>query len=439
MPVKTKTIFVCKECGNEYPVWQGKCQSCGAWNSLAPVESFTGRNKSKIERGNVGKSSKPQKLSEITVDNSERYKTGINELDGVLSGGFVKGQVILLAGDPGIGKSTILMQIAGNFDKKVLYVSGEESEGQVAIRAKRLSVNNQVEILSTNAIEEVFANIDHDLVIIDSIQTLYSQTVETSAGSIAQIRECTFKLVEYAKSHDVVIVLVGHITKEGTVAGPKLLEHMVDTVLYLDGDKNHIFRILRVQKNRFGDDSEIGIFEMTASGLVAVSNPSAVLLDQKSSQYSGTAIAVIIEGNRPLALEVQALTTKTAFGYPKRTANGFSLNKLQLLCAVIQKRTNINLFDQDVYINVTAGINSKDPAIDLAVCAAIISSVLDKNIPLDSVFFGEIGLGGEVRKVLLKEKRIKEVKKLGFKNIYLSENIGHISLLPNLINQLPRP
>ena len=435
MPAKVKTIYVCKDCGNEYSVWQGKCQACGAWNTLESVDTFVSKSKrtasSTIDSSNS--KNKPVKLTQIDLQDQKRLKTGINELDNVLSGGFVSGQVVLLSGDPGIGKSTLLMQIAGNFDDKVLYVSGEESQDQVAIRAKRLDVKNDIEILATNDLDNIIANIDHQLVILDSIQTIYTPEIETSAGSVAQIRECTFRLVEYAKSNNVIIIIVGHITKDGTVAGPKLLEHMVDTVLYLDGDKNHVFRMLRVHKNRFGDDSEIGIFEMQASGLVAVINPSAVLLDQKAVNYSGTAIAIIVEGNRPLAIEIQALTTKTAFGYPKRTSNGFSLNKLQLLCAVIQKRTNIDIADQDVYINITAGINTKDPAIDLAVAVAIISSILNKPIESDAVFFGEIGLGGEIRKVFLKEKRIKEAQKLGFKNIYHDQNLKHISQFKDLI------
>ncbi|MDQ5981850.1 MAG: hypothetical protein QG570_608 [Patescibacteria group bacterium] len=428
MAKANKTIFVCSECGNEYSTWQGQCRACGAWNSLYQAKTSSVSIKSE-PRGNK----KPLKLSQIDTSLASRIKTGISELDNVLNGGIVPGQVILLAGNPGIGKSTLLLQIADKIEVDVLYASGEESESQVALRAERLNIKNpRLDIISTGSINTILDAVDKKMLIVDSIQTVYVDDVESSAGSVTQIRESAFKLIEYAKANDIPVVLVGHITKEGNIAGPKLLEHMVDTVLYLEGDKQHVFRLLRVRKNRFGDDSEVGIFEMTNDGLIGVEDPSK-LLKGGDHDYSGSSTSVAMEGNRPIAIEVQALVTKSQFGYAKRAVNGFSLNKLQLLCAVIQKRTGINILDQDVFVNIASGMQIKEPGIDLAVTTAIISSYLDKKISADICFFGEVGLAGDIRKVYAHEKRVKEAKKLGFKKIYTSENLKNISELFNKI------
>ncbi len=433
MPSKNKSVYFCKECGNESSIWQGQCRACGAWNSYVEAPS---KNYSKHTTIKPSRSITPQKLSEIKIDEKSRIKTNISELDNVLNGGIVPGQVILLGGQPGIGKSTLLLQIADKIGRKVLYVSGEESDSQVALRSSRLKLSNkEISIVSTADLDGALSNAEeYDFVIIDSIQTVFTDKSDGSAGTITQIRECAFQLIEFAKSNNVPVVIVGHITKEGNIAGPKLLEHMVDTVLYLEGDKQHMFRILRVNKNRYGDDSEVGIFEMTALGLVEVYDTSKFFLQNANLGVSGNSVAMILEGNKPLAIDVQALVTKSHFGYPKRAANGFSINKLTLLCAVIEKRSGVDISEYDVYLNVASGLNIKEPGVDLAVCVAIMSSFFDVAIPIGSVFIGEVGLSGEIRKVFLQEKRIKEAKRLKIQNIYSSDSIINLRDLVKIFN-----
>lgn len=328
------------------------------------------------------------------------------------------------------------MQIADKLSRKVLYVSGEESDSQVALRASRLKLSNkEISIVSTADLDGALSSADdYDFVIIDSIQTVFTDKSDGSAGTITQIRECAFQLIEFAKSNNIPVVIVGHITKEGNIAGPKLLEHMVDTVLYLEGDKQHMFRILRVNKNRYGDDSEVGIFEMTALGLTEVYDTSKFFLQNANLGVSGNSVAMILEGNKPLAIDVQALVTKSHFGYPKRAANGFSINKLTLLCAVIEKRSGVDISEHDVYLNVASGLNIKEPGVDLAVCVAIMSSFFDVATPVGSVFIGEVGLSGEIRKVFLQEKRIKEAKRLKIQNIYSSDTISNLRDLVKIFN-----
>lgn len=433
MPPKSKSLYFCKECGNESTVWQGQCRACGAWNSYVEAPS---KNYSKYTAFKSSRNITPHKLSDIKIDEKSRIKTNISELDNVLNGGVVPGQVILLGGQPGIGKSTLLLQIADKISRKVLYVSGEESDSQVALRASRLKLSNkEISIVSTADLDGALSNADaYDFVIIDSIQTVFTDKSDGSAGTITQIRECAFQLIEFAKSNNIPVVIVGHITKEGNIAGPKLLEHMVDTVLYLEGDKQHMFRILRVNKNRYGDDSEVGIFEMTALGLTEVYDASKFFLQNANLGVSGNSVAMILEGNKPLAIDVQALVTKSHFGYPKRAANGFSINKLTLLCAVIEKRSGVDISEHDVYLNVASGLNIKEPGVDLAVCVAIMSSFFDVSTPIGSVFIGEVGLSGEIRKVFLQEKRIKEAKRLKIQNIYSSDTILNLRDLVKIFN-----
>ncbi|PIR42935.1 DNA repair protein RadA [candidate division WWE3 bacterium CG_4_9_14_0_2_um_filter_35_11] len=425
MPSKTKEIFVCRECGYESPRWEGQCRSCSAWNSY---ERSTHVSFGKASKSLNRAKKSPKKLSDINTSEQSRIPTGIAELDRTLGGGLVSGQVILLGGTPGVGKSTLLLQLAGLFTKKVLYVSGEESESQIALRSKRLGISSDdVNIMSTNSIDDALVDIGQKLLIVDSIQVMESEEIPSRAGSVTQVRECAAKIVNTTKSNGFSTIIIGHITKEGSIAGPKILEHMVDTVLYLEGDKSHLFRMLRVHKNRFGDDSEVGIFQMQPDGLCGVENPGKLLLGEEGVPKSGSATAIVLEGSRPLCIEIQALTTKTSFGYPKRAVSGYSLNRLQLLCAVIQKCLNINLIDQDVYVNVASGLNVKEPAVDLAVCAAIISSYKGRPIPKESAYFGEVGLTGEVRKVVASDRRIKEAKALGFTNIRYPDNVKNIA------------
>jgi DNA repair protein RadA/Sms len=428
---KKTTIFVCEECGNESQTWQGQCRACGAWNSY---KEFKAENISEEISSQGLFESKPKLLKDINLSAQNRVLTGINEFDSTLGGGFVSGQVILLGGNPGIGKSTLIMQIADKYKGSVLYASGEESESQVGLRAGRLGVSNkELEIISTNNVESVLNILNHGLLIIDSIQTMVVPSISSSAGSLNQIRECTFRLITAAKTRNIPVIIIGHITKEGMIAGPKLLEHMVDTVLYLEGEKTSMFRMLRVHKNRFGDDSDVGLFEMKSSGMEGVKDPYIFMAKDPQNITSGNAVCIIIEGKRPLAIEVQALVTKSSFGYPKRTANGFSINRLQLLCAVLEKKAGVNLSDQDVYLNIASGLHVKEPGVDLAVCAAIISSFRDKPLKNKTVFFGEVGLSGEVRPVIAEDRRLKECSNLGFENSVYSKNARNINILQSFL------
>lgn len=422
---KVKSVFFCQNCGVESAKWVGKCNSCGQWNTF--VEEKVVKTPSSvnnvIQKQTVNT---PTKLSEITFKNEQRIATYSSELNRVLGGGIVPGSLILLGGEPGIGKSTLLLQLALNLkDKEVLYISGEESEQQIKLRANRIG-NDQpnLYILTEVIMENILLQLQNkkpDLLIIDSVQTLYTNYIESSAGSISQIRECTGQLLKFAKTTGIPIFIIGHITKDGSIAGPKILEHMVDVVLQFEGDRNHLFRILRAQKNRFGSTSEIGIYEMVGEGLKEVTNPSGALLSEKEEQLSGTSVCVTMEGIRPILLEIQALVSSAVYGNPQRSATGFDLRRLNMLLAVLEKRCGFQLSIKDVFLNLTGGIKVDDPAMDLAIISAILSSNENIATPQDCCFAAEVGLTGEVRPVTRIEQRIAEAEKLGFKTIYVSK------------------
>ncbi|MCI5707045.1 MAG: DNA repair protein RadA [Odoribacter sp.] len=419
---KTKTVFVCQNCGAKEAKWTGRCNVCGEWNSF--VEEVEVQTKG---RGNavIGTpSSKALKLSEIKVNADVRMDTGDGELNRVLGGGMVPGSMILLGGEPGIGKSTLVLQFALHSRcGRVLYVSGEESISQIKMRAQRLGTDNDdCLFLSGNSLEMVLEHaraIQPDLLIIDSIQTLATETVDSIPGSLSQIRECTNALLRFSKENTISTILIGHITKDGQLAGPKILEHMVDTVLQFEGDQQYMYRILRSIKNRFGSTSEIGIYEMLQSGLRQVSNPSELLLSNHAEELSGIAVSATIEGVRPILLEVQALVSTAAYGVPQRSATGFDSRRLNMLLAVLEKRVGFRLASKDVFLNIAGGIRVSDPALDLAVVMAILSSNIDSALPGDTVFAGEVGLSGEIRAVSRIEQRIAEAGKLGFRRIFV--------------------
>lgn len=423
---KIKTAFVCQSCGFSTPKWMGKCSSCGAWNSFVEEIQQKSSDKSVLLRSSA-RSSKPQKLEEVRTESSERISTRDAELDRVLGGGMVPGSVILLGGEPGIGKSTLLLQTVLKLQgKKILYISGEESEAQIKLRAERTPYrNSDCYVLTETNLEQIIQQIEAlqpEVLIADSIQTLHTEFIESSAGSVSQIRECASKLIRYAKASGTPTILVGHINKEGSIAGPKILEHMVDVVLQFEGDRNHIFRIIRAMKNRFGSTSEIGIYEMKQFGLEEVPNPSALLLSESDLQLSGTTIAAITEGLRPLLVEVQALVSTAVYGTPQRAANGFDVRRLNMLLAVLEKRCGFHLGTKDVFLNVTGGIRLEEPAADLSVVAAILSSNEDLALPRNVCFAGEVGLTGEIRPVSRIEARIAEAQKLGFERIFVAQS-----------------
>ncbi len=416
-------MFECEKCGFQYPKWQGRCTECGNWG-LVEVESIN-----KIPTGSKNSINLKSKASDLidlsSVDsiNTKRIKTNINEVDLVLGGGIVPGSLLLLAGQPGIGKSTIVMQIASKIKENfILYVSGEETKEQIKDRLDRLNCDvKNIKFSSDIVVENIIATIEKNLpklVIIDSIQTIYSNEIENGLGSTNQIKACTAKILEISKRLNIPIIIIGHITKDGTIGGPKMLEHMVDTVLYFESQRYKNFRILRSIKNRFGNTNEVGIFQMNESGLAEVINPMEVFMD-KENQEKGNITTCIQEGTRPFLIEIQALVSKTAFGYPKRTVSGFSLNRLEVIIAVLTKKLGLELFNFDIYINIVGGINPKDTGMDLAVCSAIISAYLNKEIPNNVCIFGEIGLSGEVRSVSNMESRIKEINKMGFSKIII--------------------
>lgn len=431
---KLKTIFVCQNCAHTVTQWVGQCPQCGQWNTfIEDVTEVGTKGKMSGSLGGPRSNTKPIKLSEVSSKLPKRLTSGISEFDRVLGGGFVPGQVVLLSGEPGIGKSTILTEIARSLkDKEVLYICGEENIDQIKLRVSRMGykANNLTLFAETNleSIDEVIRDTKGtELIIIDSVQTLYSGDLTGIAGSITQVRGCTQIITNTAKSLGIPVVLVGHVTKEGVVAGPKVLEHIVDTVLYLEGDSQHLYRILRTTKNRFGPVSEVGIFEMSEGGMEEVSNPSKLFLDQKLDKSSGSCVAVVMEGFRPILFEVQALTIKTAFGYPKRTASGFNVNRLQVLLATLEKRAGLDLGNYDVYLNIAGGFKVNEYAADLAVCLAIASSIKDTPLKENTLAFGECGLNGEVRRVTHQEIRIKEAKKLGYTNVISPEKVRSIS------------
>jgi DNA repair protein RadA/Sms len=418
MPKKLNTVYSCSKCGAQFPKWIGRCSSCGAWGTVS--EEIPETDDRKIKPIKVDKKLLID-FKSSTITNFARLETKINEFDRVLGGGIVVGSLVLLGGAPGIGKSTLVLQICHNLKTPTLYVSGEESASQIKMRIDRLNLDfSNLKFLGENNIEKIASFIIEEkpsLVIIDSIQTLYSQEFPSEAGSINQVRICTVKLLEIAKKYNVSIIIIGHVTKDGLVAGPKSLEHLVDSVLYLEATATDNFRMLRSAKNRFGSTSEIGIFDMTGSGLAEVKNPSELFLPQNQEPNSGSVITCVMEGSRPFLLEIQALVTKTLFGYPQRRASGFDSNRLQMLIAVLVKRVQIPLLNQDIHLNVTGGLKIDETGADLAVCVAIISSFKDKIILPDTILLGEVGLGGEIRPVYQIEKRIEEAQKLKFKNI----------------------
>ncbi len=415
--MKTKAMYICNECGYQTPKWIGKCPGCNGWNTL--IETVV--DDAKQSSGTVKRTARTvKKINEITYDNEIRCKTGIGELDRVLGGGLVKGSLILVGGDPGIGKSTLLLQICENIGKtkKILYVSGEESEKQIKVRAERLgTLNADLYLISENDVEiilECINNINPDIVIIDSIQTMHIDSIASASGSVPQVREATNAFMRVAKNENISMFIVGHVTKDGALAGPRVLEHMVDCVLYFEGDKQSTFRILRAVKNRFGSTNEIGVFSMTDKGLVEVENPSAMLLEGRCDS-SGSSIVCTMEGSRGVLAEIQALVTPTGFGNPRRMADGVDFNRVVLMLAVLEKRCRLSLSNYDVYINVAGGLRIDETAVDLGICASVISGLCDSPIPSDMVFMGEVGLGGELRSVSQLEKRLSEISKLGFK------------------------
>ncbi len=427
---KAKTRFFCQSCGYESAKWLGKCPSCEAWNSFVEevVAKENGKNDWRQE-STRSKSVQPKVLSDISSGNEVRVSTGDNELDRVLGGGIVPGSLVLIGGEPGIGKSTLMLQIGLALKQlKVLYISGEESDQQIKMRSERIakakSDNKNFFVLTETNTKNIFLAIETlqpNLVIVDSIQTLFSPLLDSTPGSIGQVRQCAGELMKFAKETETPVVLVGHITKDGTLAGPKVLEHMVDTVLQFEGDQHLAYRILRTTKNRFGSTAEIGIYEMLSSGLREVSNPSEILISQKDGPNSGATIGATLEGNRPLLIEVQSLVSPASYGTPQRTPTGFDQKRLNMLLAVLEKRCGFRMGTQDVFLNMAGGIRVEDPAIDLAICISVISSMEEIAISDKICFAAEVGLGGELRAVNRVEQRISEAEKLGFEEIYVSK------------------
>ena len=434
---KVKTSFFCQNCGTQYSKWQGQCHACNEWNTIVE-EVIQKEEKSawKPSSNETKKAPKPLRIRDIDSTQEIRLDTTDGELNRVLGGGLVPGSLTLLGGEPGIGKSTLLLQISLKLPYKTLYVSGEESQKQIKMRAERITPNgDNCFILTETKTQNIFKQIQEiepEIVIIDSIQTLHTDYIESTAGSISQIRECTAELIKFAKETNVPVLLIGHITKDGTIAGPKILEHMVDTVLQFEGDRNHVYRILRSLKNRFGSTAEIGIYEMQGSGLREVANPSEILISHKDEELSGTAIASTLEGMRPLMIEIQALVSTAVYGTPQRSTTGYNAKRLNMILAVLEKRAGFRLGAKDVFLNVTGGISVDDPAIDLAVVAAILSSNEDIPVGKDFCFAGEVGLAGEIRPVNRVEQRILEAEKLGFSTIFVSK-YNKISLKETLI------
>jgi len=434
---KVKTTFACQSCGSTYAKWQGKCTACGEWNTIVE-EVIEKQEKGEVDwrESQESSSGKPRKLREVEVGASYRIDSGDSELNRVLGGGITPGSLVLMGGEPGIGKSTLLLQLAIKLKGwKVLYISGEESEKQIQQRALRLGHENEdCYILTETATHKVFHYIKElqpDIVVVDSIQTMQSRTIESTPGSVSQIRECTAEFQRFAKETNTPVFLVGHITKDGHIAGPKILEHIVDTVLQFEGDRNHVYRILRTIKNRFGSTAELGLYEMQGNGLRIVENPSEILITQKDENMGGVAIAATMEGMRPMLIEVQALVSTAFYGTPQRSATGFDAKRLNMLLAVLEKRVGVNIGTKDVFLNIAGGLKVEDPAIDLAIVAALMSSYQDVAISMKYAFAGEVGLSGEVRAVNRVEQRIQEAEKLGFEKIYVSKyNFGKRNNMP---------
>jgi len=422
---KAKTVFFCQSCGHQSPKWLGKCPSCGEWNTFAEevIQKETSRNT--LSDFSLSRNSVPKQIKNIEIEDEPRIDTKNAELNRVLGGGMVPGSVILVGGEPGIGKSTLMLQVALKLKGlNVLYISGEESEQQIKMRAQRLGEGNpESYILTETSVNAIFGHLKTlkpNVIIVDSIQTLHTDIIDSSAGSISQIKECANQLQQYAKITNTPIFLIGHITKDGQLAGPKLLEHMVDTVLQFEGDRNYGYRILRAVKNRFGSTSELGIYEMRNDGLREVSNPSEILISHRDEQLSGITIAATMEGLRPMLIETQALVSSAAYGMPQRSTTGFDSRRLNMLLAVLEKRSGFRLASKDVFLNIAGGIRVDDPAIDLAVVSAILSSNEDRPVSQKVCFAAEVGLSGEIRAVSRIEQRISEAEKLGFEKIFIS-------------------
>ena len=424
---KSKTIYICSSCGETSGKWFGQCPSCGEWNTLLEeviAQSSISKTKREISYSGIDIT----KLSQINTNEKERFSTGIKEFDRVLGGGIVAGSAVLLGGEPGAGKSTLLLQVCGNIpdDYGILYFSGEESAKQIKLRANRLGVNgNNIEISNETDIDNIVSQITRKkplLTVIDSIQTMSSDMLASSPGSVTQVRECAHILLRTAKENETAIFMVGHVNKDGAIAGPRVMEHIVDAVLYFEGDKYLSYRVLRSAKNRFGSTNELGMFEMTEKGLESISNPSAMLLEGRDSGVSGSCVTCVMEGTRPILSEIQALVAKTGFGTPRRTTDGFDYNRANLLLAVLEKRAGFFLSSLDVYINVAGGLQFSEPSVDLAVCCGIISSLLDRHIMQDCIVFGEVGLGGEVRAVKNTQARLYEASNLGFKRCLIPKS-----------------
>jgi DNA repair protein RadA/Sms len=432
-PDKIKTVYICQSCGHHSLRWLGKCPDCGSWNSMVE-ERVT-----KHRRTSAHQKVAPTPLSQVDVQDEDRVKTGLKEFDRVVGGGIVKGSVILVGGDPGIGKSTLLLQISEKIAsgyEKVLYITGEESLKQIKLRAERLKIiPDKIEILTETNLDLILEVLRQDIpfmIVIDSIQTTYSQNLESTPGSISQIRECAHNFINFAKETGSSIFLVGHVTKDGSIAGPKVLEHMVDTVLYFEGEKNHIYRILRTVKNRFGSTNEIGIFQMQENGLGEVENPSLLFLSERAKNISGSVVVCSLEGTRPLLLELQALVSPSSYGMPQRVCSGIDYKRLALLLAILEKRGDISLGAFDVFVNVAGGVKTEEPAVDLGTLVALASSFEDAPADNKSVLVGEVGLGGEVRAVNQIERRIKEAEKLGFENCIIPQ--GNLKTLNQKFN-----
>ena len=434
--MKNKTVYFCKECGNETPKWVGQCGACGAWNSIVEqAEKATKSNKKSVTKGIV----KACPITDIDTSDEIRFPTGMGELDRVLGGGAVKGSLVLVGGAPGIGKSTLMLQICkqlGTFSK-VLYVSGEESAHQLKLRAQRLEVDStQLFVLSETCLGNILDCVDHekpDVLIVDSIQTLYNEELDSPAGGVGQVKDCTMSLMQLAKGQGITVFVIGHVNKEGSIAGPKVLEHMVDCVLYFEGDQHMTYRILRAVKNRFGATNEIGVFEMMDRGLKEVENPSEMLLSGRPEDAPGTCVTCVMEGARPVLAEVQALIAPSGSANPRRTSNGFDYHRAAMLLAVLEKRGNLKLSQCDAYLNIIGGLTLDEPAADLAAVVALASSYLDKPVPSNMAAVGEVGLSGEIRSISHLEQRLSEVQRLGFTQCMIPANKSKdIKPLPNL-------
>lgn len=425
MAAKLRSVYRCSECGAEFPKWGGRCDACGAWNSL--VEEIAQAKRPRGAKLATADVAEPVRLAEVTANRSPRLVTGLDELDFVLGGGIVPGSLILVGGEPGIGKSTLLLQAAARLQGAgvpTLYVSGEESAEQIKLRAERLHEDaGAVHVLPEVRVDAITARAAAHgarAVIVDSIQTVYTDDLDGAPGNVGQVRECAARLMRYAKGSGCAVILVGHVTRGGVIAGPKTLEHVVDTVVYFEGESTQDFRILRAAKNRFGSVDEVGIFEMTAAGLSPVANPSAAFLAGRDAATAGSAVTALMEGTRPVLIEIQALAAKAGFGTPQRVATGLEHKRLAVLLAVLERRAGLPFHDLDVFVNVTGGVRLVEPASDLAVVAALMSSVNDRPLPNDTLFLGEVGLGGEVRPVGGVERRIAEAERLGFRRIFVS-------------------